>query len=60
LLEEDGHIPLLTMYAESNWFKYNYRIEELNAAAIHYPINELLGILGVGAVLLKERENNGC
>jgi len=59
LVEKDSHILLLTMYAEFNWFKYNYRIEALNAAAIHYPISELLGILGVGAVLIRDRQNNG-
>jgi len=58
LVENGSNRLLLVMYAESNWFKYNYRIEELNVAAIHYPISELLGILSVGAAMIQERQNS--
>ncbi len=59
LVDRGSQNLLLTMHQESNWFIYNYRIEELNTAAIRYPLIELLGILGVGATLLRDRNNNG-
>jgi len=47
--------PMLTLHTEKNWFKVNYRID------IHYPdrailpIEELLGLFGFGAVLVRMR-----
>lgn len=58
LVDNKNQYLLLTMYPEVGWFKYNYRIERQHRAIINYPLNELLGILGVGATLLRDRENS--
>ncbi len=46
---------MLTMYTETNWFKVNYRIDLHYPDRIHFPIEELLGLFGFGAVLIRMR-----
>lgn len=46
---------ILTMHAEKDWFKVNYRIELHYLDSIHFPIEELLGLFGFGAVLVRMR-----
>lgn len=47
--------PILIMHTEKNWFKVNYRIECPYGDSFHYPIEELLGLFGFGAVMIRAR-----
>lgn len=55
IFQNNDYQPIITLYRELEWFKIHHRVEIHKIGDTTFPMEELLGFFGFGAILIRAR-----